>query len=156
MNYASLFDQNLVDSGVFCYPQDPKSWNISAYSPVAYITLFSNYIQVIDSLLNKKQVTKEKDLNSLLDLICASNENRSKANKKTMVKFVKRYLTPLEAKIIIARYGLESEKGKSLLDISKELSMTREKIRQIGERAIYKLRRESLEQESEKEIYNIK
>ena len=155
LEYASLFNQNLVESGIYCYQSEPKAWGVASYSPVAYITLFANYIDVIDSLLDKKG-SKDNDLDSLLDLTFAEEKHRAKVTKKTMAKFVKRYLTPLEAKIIIARYGLESEKGKSLLDLSKDLSMTREKIRQITDKAIYKLRKETLAQKSEEQIYSIK
>ena len=156
LEYASLFDQNLVESGIYIYQSEPRAWGVATNSPVAYITLFADYIDIIDSLLNQRKSSKDNDLDSLLDLTFADEKHRSKITKKTMAKFVKRYLTPLEAKIIIARYGLESEKGKSLLDLSKDLSMTREKIRQITDKAIFKLRKETLAQKSEEQIFSIK
>jgi DNA-directed RNA polymerase sigma subunit (sigma70/sigma32) len=110
---------------------------------------------VINSLIDKKSF-KDNSFESLLTAICVPEQNKAKIDKKAFSKFAKFVLTDLEVKIIIARYGLGTAKPKSLLDLSKDLSMTREKIRQITEKAIFKLRMAVLDEETEKEIYNIK
>ena len=110
---------------------------------------------MINSLIDKKPF-KDNSFEALLAAICIPEQNKTKITKKGIAAFIKSRLTDLEAKIIIARYGLGTAKPKSLLDLSKDLSITREKIRQITEKAIFKLRTAVLDEETEKEIYNIK
>lgn len=155
LNYSSLFNQNITLNGISFNDKDPKSWYVSDNNPVAYIILYSNYIDMINSLIDKKPF-KDNSFEALLAAICIPEQNKAKITKKGIAAFIKSRLTDLEAKIIIARYGLGTAKPKSLLDLSKDLSITREKIRQITEKAIFKLRTAVLDEETEKEIYNIK
>lgn len=155
LNYSSFFNQNILLNGISFLDKEPKSWFVCNNNPVAYIVLYLNYIDVINSLIDKKS-SKDNSFESLLTAICVPEQNKAKTDKKAFSKFVKSVLTELEAKIIVARYGLGVAKPKSLLDLSKDLSMTREKIRQITEKAIFKLRMAVLDEETEKEIYNIK
>ena len=52
-------------------------------------------------------------------------------------------LTPREQKVIILRYGLEDGHTRTLEDVGKEFSVTRERIRQIEAKALKKLRQPS-------------
>jgi RNA polymerase primary sigma factor len=52
-------------------------------------------------------------------------------------------LTHRESKILILYYGLNGEKAKTLEEVGLEFKLTRERIRQIKERALQKLRKNS-------------
>jgi RNA polymerase primary sigma factor len=52
-------------------------------------------------------------------------------------------LTPREAYIVRARFGLDTGEGRTLEDIGKALQLSRERVRQLEARALEKLRRAS-------------
>ena len=52
-------------------------------------------------------------------------------------------LTPREAKVLRLRYGLDDGKARTLEEVGKEFSVTRERIRQIEAKALRKLRHPS-------------
>ena len=52
-------------------------------------------------------------------------------------------LTPREQKVILLRYGIEDGHTRTLEDVGKEFSVTRERIRQIEAKALKKLRQPS-------------
>ena len=52
-------------------------------------------------------------------------------------------LTPREAKVLCLRYGLDDGKARTLEEVGKEFSVTRERIRQIEAKALRKLRHPS-------------
>ena len=49
-------------------------------------------------------------------------------------------LPEMEKKVIRLRYGLDDNKTKTLLEVGNELGITREKVRQLEEKAIKRLR----------------
>ncbi len=51
------------------------------------------------------------------------------------------YLDPRERKIIDARFGLDGQKPRTLEEVGEEFQVTRERIRQIQNIALKKLRR---------------
>ena len=61
------------------------------------------------------------------------------------LKSVINQLPEREQQIIKMRYGLDSSRPKTLVEVSKIFNLTRERIRQIELRAIRKLRDSSLE-----------
>ena len=52
-----------------------------------------------------------------------------------------KYLTPREAEIVTLRYGLDGQKPRTLDVVGKKFKVTRERVRQIQEVALHKLRR---------------
>jgi len=52
-------------------------------------------------------------------------------------------LSPREAYILRARFGLDTGAGRTLEDIGRELQLSRERVRQIEGRALEKLRHPS-------------
>ena len=52
-------------------------------------------------------------------------------------------LTPREQKVIMLRYGIQDGHARTLEDVGKEFSVTRERIRQIEAKALKKLRQPS-------------
>ena len=71
---------------------------------------------------------------------------RSKTMREEIQKRVKE-LPPREAEILVLRYGLDGRGPRTLEEVGKQFKVTRERIRQIQEIALNRLRRrvESLE-----------
>ena len=65
---------------------------------------------------------------------------RVKTMRQEIRQHVK-YLTPREAEIINLRFGLDGQEPWTLDDVGKKFKVTRERIRQIQELALNKLRR---------------
>jgi RNA polymerase primary sigma factor len=108
------------------------------------------------SLLNVNRVvsmdtplkSSEDESNSLYDVI--ENKKIPKPDKKLMDDSLKREiervldtLNPREAEILKMYYGLLDQKQKTLEEISQYIGLTKERIRQIKERAIQKLKSSS-------------
>ncbi len=62
---------------------------------------------------------------------------------KEQLEEVMSTLTPREAKVLKLRFGLEDGKARTLEEVGKEFQVTRERIRQIEEKALRKLRHPS-------------
>jgi RNA polymerase primary sigma factor len=67
--------------------------------------------------------------------------------RKTLMESLE-YLTQREKFIVVQRFGLLGVKAKTLDQVGAILSLTRERVRQIGEKALAKLRRSMLRTES--------
>lgn len=67
-------------------------------------------------------------------------KNAFEANIQELVYRWMQYLTESERRIITMRYGLDGKKPRTLDEVGKELSLTRERIRQIEKRIILKIR----------------
>ena len=65
---------------------------------------------------------------------------------KDEIKHILKCLTKREAKILIMYYGLDGNKAHTLEEIGMEFKLTRERIRQIKERVLNKLRTSSYSQ----------
>lgn len=63
-------------------------------------------------------------------------------------------LTPRERSVIVSYFGLENKEEKTLEEIGEEFGLTKERIRQIKECALKKLRSEALEKSITSEIYS--
>ena len=62
---------------------------------------------------------------------------------KEQVQEVVGTLTPREQKVLILRFGLEDGRSRTLEEVGREFSVTRERIRQIEAKALRKLRHPS-------------
>ena len=61
---------------------------------------------------------------------------------KEQLEEVMNTLTPREAKVLKLRFGLEDGKARTLEEVGKEFSVTRERIRQIEGKALKKLKKQ--------------
>jgi RNA polymerase primary sigma factor len=66
--------------------------------------------------------------------------------KEFLLKQMRKCLSPRECTIITLRFGLESGNSMTLEEIGKELKITRERVRQLEEKALRKLRHYFLKQ----------
>ncbi len=62
------------------------------------------------------------------------------SRNKSIVYILKRYLTPRERKVLVMRFGLGGSRRHSLQSVGKEFGITRERVRQIEQEALKKLR----------------
>ncbi len=76
--------------------------------------------------------------------------NQSSIYENVSNKFIKEYLfevldtlTPRERKVLVLRYGLEDGKPRTLEEVGRQFSVTRERIRQIEAKAVRKLKHPS-------------
>ncbi len=69
-------------------------------------------------------------------------------NDSALVREVLATLTPRESKILAMRFGLDNGQHKTLEEVGKRLGVTRERIRQIQEEALKKMRVKIAEQET--------
>ena len=85
--------------------------------------------------------------NRLLDVLENTNEEADvDMVMSSLQKELKRALTTLtkrEAEVIVYYFGLEGEKAMTLEDIGKKYNLTRERVRQIKERATQRIRHSS-------------
>ena len=69
-------------------------------------------------------------------------------NDSKLVREVLATLTPRENKILAMRFGLDDGRPKTLEEIGEKLGRTRERIRQIQEEALKKMREKIVEHET--------
>ena len=74
----------------------------------------------------------------------APEENAAKSLLKEQIDDVMQILSPREARIIQLRYGLRDESPKTLDELGKKFGVTRERIRQISEKALRRLRKHEI------------
>lgn len=87
----------------------------------------------------------DEDDGTLEDLIADPNENRpdDRIDNELRAKAINKVLDTLderEKNIIIARYGLNGMRAKTLEELGVEYKLTKERIRQIEQNALHKLR----------------
>lgn len=93
-------------------------------------TIFSSKdddIPLKDSLVDPSLDARPEDLACLRD------------QKRTLLQYLKGYLSKRERQIIILRFGLDDGRPKTLEEVGKQLYVTRERIRQIEVKALKKL-----------------
>ena len=84
----------------------------------------------------------------LMDVVANMEESQPDAvlideSLRIEVLHLLKVLTRRESKILILYYGLDGKKAKTLEEVGVEFKLTRERIRQIKERALQKLRKNS-------------
>ena len=116
-----------------------------------YISKFRDPNEII--IEDKDEIIRLADKNEIYENINSDFEKQM-ANRQTssyLVSELVKCLEERERKIIIMFFGLNGNKEMNLREISEELSITEERVRQIKDDAIVKLRCEAL---TSKEILN--
>ena len=90
----------------------------------------------------------ERDDTTVGDLIADSSQNvEEEAINKSLINDIKKALgclTEREREVIEQRFGLNTGFGKTLEEIGIEFNVTRERIRQIEDKALMKIKRSSI------------
>ncbi|MBR1424589.1 sigma-70 family RNA polymerase sigma factor [bacterium] len=125
------------------YDREPSEDEIADY-----MNLSVNKLRKIRQSLNLEPISLETSVTDDLcigdfveDKLCNSpDECADNDFMKSDVKGIFCNLTERERKIVIARFGLDSEKPKTLAQIGCDLGYSKERIRQIAEDALDKIR----------------
>jgi RNA polymerase primary sigma factor len=128
------------------YERNPSSEELAHYldlstDEVSFALQTSGRQLSIDAPLSKNN----ENNNSLLDIIPDSkntlpDKDLMQESLKSEVKNILVNLTEREAKVIKLSYGIGCEKSATLEEIGDEFNLTRERIRQIKEKALSKLK----------------
>ncbi|WP_408956308.1 RNA polymerase sigma factor RpoD/SigA [Natroniella sp. ANB-PHB2] len=97
--------------------------------------------QDISSLNNRIGENQDSDLFSLIPSEFDLIKVILKDDLKTMIDKLLSYLTNREERIIKLRFGLEDGRERTFKEIAKQLKLSRERIRQLLNRALEKLKR---------------
>lgn len=73
---------------------------------------------------------------------CSPEDMAEQAAIRETVRSALDGLTPRERKVLVLRYGLDGGPSRTLEEIGKALGVTRERVRQIENKALHKLRRQ--------------
>ena len=60
--------------------------------------------------------------------------------REVIARYLQKYLSPRERKVIILRFGLNGDRPMTFEEIGREYNITRERIRQVEAKALRKLR----------------
>jgi RNA polymerase primary sigma factor len=93
----------------------------------------------------------EKEVGSLNDVLAGESfsllkKESNSSDLKIKIQGVLEKLSPKERKVIVSLYGLEGNAERSLAEIGEELELTRERVRQIKEKVIRRLRHRNTSQ----------
>jgi len=93
----------------------------------------------------------EKEAGTLNDVLAGEsfnllNKESDSNDLKLKIQDILEKLSPKERKVIVSFYGLEGTPEKSLAEIGEELELTRERVRQIKEKIIRRLRHRNTSQ----------
>ena len=85
------------------------------------------------------------DVTELGDFLESSEPNPEElmmltGKRDALMHYMHKYLTPRERRVILLRFGFETEYPMTLQEIADEYGLTRERIRQVEARALRKLR----------------
>jgi RNA polymerase primary sigma factor len=114
----------------------------AARMPVEEVTGLMGYSSNEVSLDRQAGDGDEKSLSEVLEDTAASSPEQA-LKSKTLSRDLKQalaVLTPREEKVLKLYYGLDSDDEGTLDSIGKKLSISRERVRQLKERALKKLR----------------
>lgn len=93
-------------------------------------------------------VVGDEDDTELIDLVASENsvQPEEECEKNETISLVhnalRKLLNPREQEIIIRRMGLNGRKSETLAKIAEDLGITRERVRQLEEKALAKLRKD--------------
>ncbi len=124
-----------------------KNMDVSA-SRLKQIGSFSTTTSSLDAPVNENGEEKVKDM--LEDLNTASPEDGvSRIFDRELVASFLKHVNPRERRVLDLRFGLNAGKTNTLAEVAKKLKVSRERIRQIENAALKKLRKLAAAQEKE-------
>ena len=125
--------------------RDPRASEIAKYmnlpeAKVDRIMNFSGEVTSLDTSVDDESDTRLSDLVSSDEQYTAPFEETFKRSLRDIILSSLEELSERERKVVIYRFGLSGENPLTLEEIGNRLSITRERVRQIQNKAIHKLR----------------
>lgn len=148
---VGLTTSNITDMETFkWYPAYEKLEDVADFLGSTVEVIFPDWIReqkIERSTAERSIYVDQMSLNSHSEamMIEAPADLTEAANKSVLKdqvsKFLPKYLTPREIKIIDMRFGLQNGVTHTLEQVGQEFGMTRDRIRQIEAKALKKLHR---------------
>jgi RNA polymerase primary sigma factor len=128
--------------------RQPTSEEIGAATGIAAAKIEKMRTFLLDQSFSLDRTVSDEDGRKFIDFIQDPNaENRTTADDmvddamQTEVRSQLEHLKPIEADILRQRFGLDSDKELTLKEIGEKYNLSRERIRQLQEQALSKMRR---------------
>ena len=112
-----------------------------------YTESYVGYLQSLaQDIISLNTPLTDVDDTELQDILVDPKSNlieqmEIEAREKAIESYFKQYLTPREIMVLRLRFGFEDGETWTLADIGKKFGVTRERIRQIEEHALYRLKK---------------
>jgi RNA polymerase primary sigma factor len=127
--------------------REPTSDELAAHTGLAAAKIEKMETLLLEQPISLDRPVNEEDGRKVIDFL---QDDESEAPGETMeadalseqVREVITGLRPIEADILRKRFGLESDNELTLKEIGEQYSLSRERIRQLQEQALGKIRRE--------------
>jgi RNA polymerase primary sigma factor len=128
--------------------RQPTSEEIGAATGIAAAKIEKMRTFLLDQSFSLDRTVSDEDGRKFIDFIQDPNaENRTTADDmvddamQTEVRSQLEHLKPIEADILRQRFGLDSDRELTLKEIGEKYNLSRERIRQLQEQALSKMRR---------------
>lgn len=134
----------LMQSFEQSYEREPTTEEISEMTDIEY-TKVRDLLNVTQKHVSLDEPLVDGEDGCLLDVICSKNLPDTDSNliKESLFYEIRKsmsYLTEKEREVLIMFFGLNNTQPLTLEEISKQLGITIERVRQIKEKAIRRLR----------------
>ena len=129
------------------YERSPSNEEIANTLDISYDNISNTIkrasrVNSLDSIINSASNKRLMDI--IEDQVELEPDSKLMAQSlKDEVQHILKGLTKRESKILILYYGLDGKRSRTLEEIGMEFNLTRERIRQIKERVLIKLRNSS-------------
>jgi RNA polymerase primary sigma factor len=128
--------------------RQPTSEELGSATGIAPAKIEKMRTFLLDQSFSLDRTVSDEDGRKFIDFIQDPNaENRTTADDmvddamQTEVRSQLEHLKPIEADILRQRFGLDSDKELTLKEIGEKYNLSRERIRQLQEQALLKMRR---------------
>ena len=111
---------------------------------IEHIMLLAQDVISLNTPITNKGETQDTEV-ELCDFIEDPNPTPEEEaiitdRREIIASYIKKYLSPREQKVITLRFGLDNGQPMTLDEVGREYGITRERVRQVEEKAMRKLR----------------
>jgi RNA polymerase primary sigma factor len=127
--------------------RNPTSEELGQATGIAAAKIEKMRTYLLDQSFSLDRPVSDDDGRKFIDFIVDPNADAAPADKlvdqamTTEVRSLLDHLKPIEADILRQRFGLDTEKELTLKEIGEKYNLSRERIRQLQEQALLKMRR---------------
>lgn len=109
---------------------------------VEYLQVIAQDVISLNTLIGNPEEGEAYELGEIIVDTSPSFEEQivSNSTRKFLLQIIEKTLSPREQKVILMKFGFETGNSMTLDEVGKKYGVTRERIRQIEERALEKIR----------------